>query len=111
MNTSSNNTLSIPEEMYDECIRVRTRKYLTKRGFQSLLGKLLYVQKCVHSARIFINRILMLFRENTHKNSIYLHQEFYSDIDWLITFLPMFSGVTFLRKPPVDEKHSHSPRS
>ena len=102
----TNNTLSIPQEILceiiEECTKVRDRKYLTKRAYQSLMGKLLYIQKCVRSARVFINRILALFRKNSGKTRIYLDQEFHKDIAWFLEFLPTFNGITYFRKPEVD---------
>ena len=66
------NTLSIDREKllttHEECLQVAAKKYLTKRAFQLLLGKLIYVHKCVVPARIFINRMLVIFRENAHKS-------------------------------------------
>ena len=50
------NTLSIDNAklvaIHEECMRVCGRKYLTKKAFQSLLGKLIYIHKCVAPARI-----------------------------------------------------------
>ena len=44
------NTMSISENklksIHDECINVNTRTWLSKRTYQSLLEKLLYIQKC-----------------------------------------------------------------
>ena len=77
-------TLKIKESklhsIYEVCTQVRHRKFLSKKTFQSLIGKLIYVQKCVHPARRFINRILALFRTNAHKKCIKLNEEFYKDI-------------------------------
>ena len=47
---------------------------------QSLLGKLLYIHKCVLSARTFINRILELFRRNSRAKKIHLDSGFHKDI-------------------------------
>ena len=103
INTDVNNgTLSIPQdkvgEIIEECTKVRDKKYLTKKAYQSLMGKLLYIQKCVRSAKVFIKRILALFRKNSDKTRIYLDQ----DIAWFIKFLPTFNGITYFRTPEVD---------
>ena len=76
---------------------VRRTKKLNKRGIQSLLGKLIYIHKCVKPARSFINRILHLFRNNTGR-AISLSEAFYQDIDWFIRFLPSFNGVTYIQR-------------
>ena len=56
-----NNSLSIEKhklaEICRECIEVRSRSTLTRRKFQSLLGKLIYLHKVIKPARIFVNRI------------------------------------------------------
>ena len=67
---------------------------LNKRGMQSLLGKFIYIHKCVKPA---INRILHLFRTNTSR-SISLSQSFYNDINWFIRFLPSFNGVAYIQR-------------
>ena len=96
------NTLSInPDKLasiYSECQAVANRHHLTKRAFQSLLGKLLCINKCVIPARIFINRMLALFRENSNKRRIYLTPEFHKDLTWFLVFLPQFNGVTYIKK-------------
>ena len=63
------------------------------------MGKLIYIHKCVHPARIFINRILDLFRTNSHKKRIRLTPQFYQDLEWFQKFLPHFNGVTLFNKP------------
>ena len=96
------NTLSIDQEklitIHKECLHVAGKKYLTKKSFQSLFGKLIYIHKCVVSARIFINRMLISFRENAHKKRIKLTQEIYKDLAWFLEFLPTFSGITYFNK-------------
>ena len=56
------NTMSIAQEkleaIYAECVAVSNKNSLSKQPFQSLLGKLIYIQKCVKPSRTFINRIL-----------------------------------------------------
>ena len=50
------NTLSIYQDKLItkqmECRQIKDKKYLTKRGFQSLLGKLLYLHKCASDGYI-----------------------------------------------------------
>ena len=58
------------QDIYAECVKVRGQKYLSKNKFQALMGKLLYIQKIVKPARVFINRILATFREGSHKQKI-----------------------------------------
>ena len=62
-----NNSLSIDKDKLEEiytCNKVRSKHTISRKKFQSLLGKLIYLHKCIVPARIFINRILALYREN-----------------------------------------------
>ena len=103
-------TLSIaPDKLHsihEACCQVATKKFLSKKSYQSLLGKLIYIHKCVSPARSFINRILALFRNNSHKSRIYLTEDFFKDIQWFIKFLPAFNSVTFFRKVPIPKLDS-----
>ena len=105
-----NNSLSIEkskvEEIYAECLQVKSKTSLTRRKFQSLLGKLIYLHKCIKPARIFINRILSLFRESPNSRNIKLTNEFFMDIDWFLTFIPHFSGSARIFKPDIQKATS-----
>ena len=83
-------------EIHQECILVCQKTHLTKKQFQSLLGKLLYIQKCVKLSRIFVNRILALFRSHVVGKRIQLTGEFYQDLDWLSNsfLIPMASLIS-----------------
>ena len=74
--------------------------------FQSLLGKLIYLHKCIKPARIFINRILSLFRESPNSKNIKLTAEFFMDIDWFLTFIPHFSGSAKIFKADIQRATS-----
>ena len=89
-----------------ECHKVRAKKVISKRALQSIVGKLLYIHKCVKPARIFVNRILALLRENFDKKQIKLTTSFYRDIDWFLAFLPKFNGVTYM-SPLIGPEHDH----
>ena len=94
------------EQIYKECLLTRAKKSLTRRQYQSLLGKLIYIHKCVKPARIFVNRILSLFRESPGAKKIKLTSEFFMDLDWFISFLPKFSGSSKIFKPNIKDMNS-----
>ena len=102
-------SLSIDQEklisIHKECFHIADKKYLSRKNFQSLLGKLIYLHKCVVPARIFINRMLELFRNNSHKK-IYLFTSFLQDLAWFKKFLPHFNGITIFRKPHIPESEA-----
>ena len=94
------------DEIHQECVLLRQKTHLTKKQFQSLLGKLLYMQKCVKLSRVFVNRILALFRSHAVGRRIQLTGEFYQDLDWFVKFLPHFNGVTYISRKLIDESQS-----
>ena len=61
-------TLSNPhgklEEIVEMCKKWASKTYCSKKDLQSLLGSLLYITKCVAPARSFLNRMLLLLRQN-----------------------------------------------
>ena len=104
------NTLSIdPDKLasiYAKCQNVANRCHLTKRAFQSLLGKLLYLHKCVIPAHAFINRMLALFRNMSNKRRIHLTSEFHKDLAWFLVFLPQFNGTTYINISNIPYSHT-----
>ena len=105
-----NNTLSIDEtklqSILDECQKFVSKKHTTKKALQCLLGKLIYVHKCVKPERLFINRMLTLLRKNAHRNKITLDRDFCKDLNWFLTFLPQFNGITCINKTVIPEDHT-----
>ena len=103
-------TLKIPSEKLQEiqqiCSNFVFKSKVTKNQFQSLLGSLLYITKCVQPARFFLNRMLQLLRDNTTKPVITLDERFYKDLNWFNTFLSQYNGVTFYdRQKPQHTVH------
>ena len=92
-------TLSIPhtklQEIISMCKAWVTKTYCSKKDLQSLLGSLLYITKCVRPARIFLNRMLALLRDNHNVQKILLNQAFFQDLTWFNMFLAAFNGVTY----------------
>ena len=96
---SVNRTLQIPTEKLTQiqqiCRQYVSKKKVTKNQFQSLLGSLLYITKCVKPARFFLNRMLQLLRDSTDNTRINLNVEFLRDLNWFNTFLAQYNGITF----------------
>jgi len=60
----------------------------TKSSLQSLVGKLVFVSKCVCQSRVFIARILHLLQSvKFNHHHINLNSEFRKDIQWWCWFL------------------------
>ena len=47
---------------------------------------------------MFVNRILQVFRRNSHKKYISIDGEFRKDLAWFIRFLPEYNGIVFIDK-------------
>ena len=96
---NSSRTLKIPAEklldIQNICKKFASKSKVTKNQFQSLLGSLLYITKCVKPARFFLNRMLQLLRDHTSKSIILLNRAFHRDLNWFNTFLLQFNGITF----------------
>ena len=84
--------------IWQECHAILGKMYLSRNKFQSLLGKLLYIHKCIKPATIFINRMLSLFRSNHNRRRIQLTSEFFQDLCWFTKFIPIFNGCTYFNK-------------
>ena len=97
-------TFSIPDEklreIYDLCKVTLLKLEMSKRDLQSLLGKLLYIARCVRGARVFLNRMLQTLRQ-ANTNHIIPDPGFYQDLMWFERFLHSFNGVVRFKHDPV----------
>lgn len=74
-----------------------TKRSTTKSALQSLVGKLVFVSKCVRQSRVFIARILRLLRSvRFNHHHINLSAEFRKDILWWCRFLQEYNGVSMI---------------
>ncbi|KAK3713260.1 hypothetical protein QZH41_010434, partial [Actinostola sp. cb2023] len=79
---------------YPQWLNKRTA---TKSALQSLLGKLVFVSKCVRQSRVFISRILDLLRRlGRNHHHINLNADFRKDIQWWCRFLRQYNGVSII---------------
>ena len=97
-------TFSIPHEklleIVQSCVQMFLRDRFMKQELQSLLGRLLYVSRCVPGSRGFLNRILNLLRENHAQRHIIPNEK---DLLWFIRFLQSFNGVVTFKRSPIQE--------
>ena len=57
-------------------------------------------------SRIFINRILELFRKNSHLQKIKLTEEFHKYILCFFTFFPTYNGISYIKKTEIGDSQS-----
>ena len=72
-----------------------------KRITVTIGGTVICIQKCVKSARFFLNRILDTLRSHVSKDKITLDIDFYRDLNWLKKFLTTFNGKAFFVHRPI----------
>ena len=78
-----------------------SRRTATKSDLQSLIGKLVFVSKCVKQSRIFLSRLLAQLRALKYNHHHFrLTSEFKKDISWWRKFLRVYNGVTFISSSP-----------
>ena len=101
--SSTNMTLSIPQEKLKEvlstvntCYQKRT---IHRRQYESLLGKLMYIAKCVPPARAFMARLLQGIRD-TKGWFVRVTGEVRADLRWFMEFGASWNGVAII--PPND---------
>ena len=89
------NTVSGPTdkqaEILGKCKDVISKKKVTKRQFQSLIGSLMFIHKCVRSSRMFTNRLLEALRNCTDQ-FVKINGDVKQYIAWFMEFLPKFNG-------------------
>ena len=89
-------------ELLDLLMSWSTKLTCTKRGLQSLCGKLLWVGRCVRHSRVFLSRLLAALKTMSeampfHKLS--LSDEMKLDIKWWLLYIRSFNGVDFIIDP------------
>ena len=73
----------------------------SKKKVQSLLGKLIYISKCVQPARLYLNRIITSLTGKAG-DVIYIDKEFQMDINWFDSLLERFNGVSLIERHPLE---------
>ena len=101
------NSITIPADKLHEitqlCSQWSTKWHCGKQDFQSLLGSLLYVTRCMKHSRYFLNRMLQMLRDNVQSRKILITPEFRKDLAWFDQFLSQYNGVAY-----YDTNYSHT---
>ena len=89
-------------EVKSELTKWSRKTVATKSELQSILGKLLWVSKCVRFSRVFVCRIIAEFRKlQKQSEKTTLSREIRKDFLWWHRFLESFSGVEMIIPPTV----------
>ena len=89
-----------PERLVEIATLVKSwlkKSRASKKQLQSLIGKLIFVSRCVFASRIFVSRMLCTLRYLGEKrNSFVVSVEFRKDLEWWDRFLTRFNGTTYI---------------
>ena len=101
-----NRTISIPPDKLQDikniCKSWVNKTTCTKNQFQSLLGSLLYITKCIKPARFFLNHMLQILRSQGHISRFQLSSSFYKVLNWFNIFLTQYNGITYYDTKAID---------
>lgn len=95
-------TLKI-EEFLDIVNHLLRQPSVTMKMLKSFLGRVNYLGKAVHPARLFISRTLQLIRDNYQAHVVPVDTRLTADLKWFSRFLPKYNGASVI-KPPQPSK-------
>ena len=84
------------------------KKRASKRDLQSLIGKLVFVSKCIFGSRVFLARLLASLRQLKKQNHRFkIGSQFRKDLIWWKEFLVVYNGISYIpemiwREPDAD---------
>ena len=96
-----NMTMSVTPERVAEIRHLvlfwKDKRTASRRELQSLVGKLMFISKCVRQSRVFINRIIHMLRKlgSAHYRTK-LTVQFTKDLAWWERFLTVYNGISII---------------
>ena len=94
-------SLSIPPDKLSEVVQLvgtcANKKTIHRRQYESLIGKLMFIAKCVAPARTFMSRLLQALRD-TSGWFVRVNQDVRDDLAWFLEFSSQWNGVAII--PP-----------
>jgi hypothetical protein len=69
-------------------------KKITKQQIQSILGSLIYINKAISPARLFVNRIIGLLKIAPDQGFVHVGVDFQRDLQWFMAFSHLYNGFT-----------------
>ena len=106
-----NFTLAVPSEKLEKTMNilssVMNMSFLSKEKYESVVGKLLHISKCIVSARIFTSRLLAGLRSAKGKG-VELTSSVKEDFQWFLNLSKEWNGIVFLHeKNNIRYIHTH----
>ena len=89
-------TLSVPRDKLRQVVQYAThfmnRRSISRKDLQSVLGRLLYIAKCIRPARLFVSRLLEQLR-GAKRPHININASMRADLEWFKDFAESWNGV------------------
>ena len=89
-------TLSVPDDKLEQVIeyaeRFISKRSISRRDLQSVLGRLLYIAKCIRPARLFVSRLLEKLR-GSRRPHINIDASMRADLEWFKEFAQAWNGI------------------
>lgn len=93
-----NREVRIPKEKCDNFLallaQVSSKKWITKRTLQQIIGHINHLGKGVEAARLFMNRLLSVLRSS--EKGTWVDDNIRKDLDWFGQFLHQFNGRSII---------------
>ena len=91
------------QELKQDLSSWKKKKVASKQELQSLLGKLMWVSKCVKFSRVFVSRIIALVRTlKAQRDKAKMVYDIKKDILWWDTFIEQFNGIEYMTDENID---------
>lgn len=82
-------------EIYSELCEWKLMRSCKKRKLLSIIGKLQFISGVIRPGRTFIRRMIEMSKSVKYLHyKIHLNKEFHRDIDWWLTYLHTWNGVS-----------------
>ena len=89
-------TLSVPNDKIQQVIQYAekhmSKRSISRKDLQSVLGRLLYIAKCIRPARLFVSRLLEQLR-GAKRQHINIDSSMRADLEWFRDFAMSWNGV------------------
>lgn len=97
---SNEMVISIPNtkmhEFVKECTSWVSKRRASKKGIQSLVGRMAFIANCVTQSRRFMSRVLGTLRAKGDREWTTLSDDFRLDVKWFITYAKLGNGVSII---------------
>jgi len=74
----------------------KAKSYTNRNQIEALIGKLMFITRCVRSSRVFMTRSLDALHNLETGSDVPIGQEFKKDLEWWSSYLHTFNGTVMM---------------